>query len=145
MATTATKATVKPAQRKPQLLDLDAIAEDAGDAPEILPRMRFTEGKVIVRKEAIVVFQEDAPRIIEWTNPEGEEANFPVIEVVDEADGTHQTLACSAGSIQKGLARIKQVAGTLKGQRARVSVEAYKHKKWGNTIGYRVVHLNDAK
>lgn len=131
--------------KKPQLLDLDKVSEEYGDVPEILPRLELVRNKEIVRSSATVRFEEAAPRIIPWKNEDGEDADFPVIEVTDEETGSRNTLACSATTIKIGLARIKRDAGTLLGQRAQIQVDPYVHKKWGKTFGYRLTHLVEKK
>jgi len=137
----ATTQTTKKEARKQAFLDLDEVAEEAGEQQDFLPYLRLTQSKEIIRPEAIVEFAEARVRMIDYTDEDGEEKSFPAIEVVDEADGAHYTLPCSAGSLQRGLAAIWKTNKSLKGIRVRIRAEYYQHKKHGKTIGYRVIPL----
>lgn len=146
MAKTVVANQPKQAARKQErLLDLDAVAAKLGEQPDFLPYLRLTKGREIIRPSAIVTFMEATPRMIEFTNDDDEADEFPAIEVRDEEDGAHYTLPCSAGSLQRGLVKLKKDNGTLEGVRARVSAEIYDHKQYGRTVGYRVTQLRDGE
>lgn len=118
------------------------IVSRAKEIPDILPTLKMTQDKEIIRKEAKIEFLEDMPRRINFMNKRTKkDDHFFGITVKDIDTGEQLTLPVSAVSLQNALGKLYEEKGSLSNVRARVWVDHYQHKQYGKTLRYNVAEL----
>lgn len=107
-----------------------------------------------IRPDVIfVTFLEMNPRLVEWTDKATHEKKTgSVIEVVVDkkettngntaSDGQEYSIWISSDTLKTDINKLSEAHSGLKGLKAKIYAEWYKHMKYGRTKAYRVRSIN---